>query len=192
MKRLKFRPAVLLASLMALAAFAVPATASATVWGPVGTSGSLDSYNQTVNTENGGWICGKTHLGVKVRNPASSTLDVNSATFTTCGGLGGWASCTITQTATSLPWTIQGPSTGTISITTGNVNVAFSGSGCSLKGVVASYSGTFGAGRWDAAKHEIGFTEPWTGPKLMTMGISLGIMHMTGAFTDPAKLITLS
>ncbi len=157
----------LLASLTALAAFAVPAAASASpVWGPVGTTSALDSpgpggpVNFSIPSQGSTWQCTGHHLGLGVRKPASSTLDVTSATFSGCTGNGILVNCTVTQTATGLPWTMQAASLTDVRLNVGNVKAKFtttpgSGTACMWAGVEISFSGTLGAGVWQSSTHSV-------------------------------------
>ncbi len=97
----------LIAAVTAMAAFAVPAMASAAVWGPVNTNKTLTSTTSVLYDALGApsysFACSNS-LGVHVRTPASSTLDINTASFTGCVGTG-YPYCPVTVTATGLPWT---------------------------------------------------------------------------------------
>ncbi len=183
---------VSLASLMALAVLAVPATASALVWGPAGTTQSLDSTNSASRGAawGAGWNCEKQHLGLKVRNPASSTLDVTAAAFTNCYGTGFFAGCILTETATGLPWTAQALALTNVTINVPNVNVVFSGgASCFYNGLETHFSGTLSAGVWNAAAHSLTHFEA---PGLTLAGFGFGAYKATGTYKDPAGLLTLS
>jgi hypothetical protein len=100
----------LIAAITAMAAFAVPSMASAAVWGPLNANKTLTSTNSAKYIAQGypqyGFECANSTLGVHVRTPASSTLDITSASFTGCV-LTSPDPCiaTVSVTATGLPWT---------------------------------------------------------------------------------------
>lgn len=156
----------LLASLTALVAFAAPAAASASpVWGPVGTVSSLDlpSAGSRVyyNMPSGlAWECTNHHLGLSVRKPASSIVDVTSATFSGCTAAPSWPNCTVTQTATSLPWTMEAVALTDVRLKVGGVKAKFTttpGSlySCSFAGLEFSFSGTLEGGSWNSSTHAV-------------------------------------
>ncbi len=97
----------------AMAAFAVPSMASAAVWNPGSpnfnktlTSTSAAKYAVVNDTSGIGFQCSSSTLGVHVRSPASSTLDITSASFTGCSLTATVCSLStpVTVTATGLPW----------------------------------------------------------------------------------------
>ena len=113
----------LIAVITAMAAFAVPSMASAATWAPaVPTLKTLTSTSPAVyyiygsGNEQYSFTCSNSSLGVRARNPASSTLDITSASFTNCFSSGGFPCGTITVTATGLPWTATA-SGGNVTIT---------------------------------------------------------------------------
>ncbi len=101
----------LIAVITAIAAIAVPAMASAAVWGPINTNKTLTSTSiakyAVVGEPSLSFQCSSSTLGVHVRTPASSTLDITSASFTGCTVIG--PPCALngaTVTATGLPWAV--------------------------------------------------------------------------------------
>ncbi len=187
MKNIK-KSAVLIAAIGAMAALAVPSMASAAVWGPVGTTGALDSANASTSVAalGGGWNCTSQHLAISVRTPASSTLDVTAATFSGCSGTGtALSGCTVSLTATGLPWTMTAPSTSNATLNVANVNGAVSGA-CSWNGAVFHYSGSLVGGVWNASTHSVLYTSA-TG--LTFAGI--GPMRVSGTFRNPTQTLTL-
>jgi hypothetical protein len=112
----------LIAAITAMAAIAVPSMASAAVWGPLNTNKTLTSTSSSKYVERNvpaywSFECSSSTLGVHVRTPASSTLDITSATFTGCVDTA-QAPCTgspVTVTAMGLPW----------AVTTSGSNVTF-------------------------------------------------------------------
>ena len=101
----------LIAVITAMAAFAVPSMASAATWKPLNTNKTLTStsssrYIAQTTPDYFSFECSSSTLGVHVRTPASSTLDITSASWTGCVNKGD-VPCNgspITVTATGLPW----------------------------------------------------------------------------------------
>jgi hypothetical protein len=145
----------LIAAITAMAAFAVPSMASAAVWGPINTNQSLDLAPGAVGYQGSGisWSCSGHHLGLHVRTPASSTIDVTSASWSGCFGTSGWAGCSITMAPTGLPWTGTGSLTNT-SITE-HILITF-GASCPWGGGTAPIDGTLTHGVWTASTHSLG------------------------------------
>ena len=99
----------LIAAVAAMAAFAVPSMASAAGWAPLNTNKTLTQTSLMVYSISGpneqfGFKCTNSTLGVHVRTPASSTIDITSASFTGCTAGGQWSCGNVTVTATGLPW----------------------------------------------------------------------------------------
>jgi hypothetical protein len=113
----------LIATVAAMAAFAVPSMASALTWAPLNTNKTLTSTNVNYavpNDSNGvGFQCSSSTLGVHVRGPASSTLDITSASFTGCSltATACFVTGPITVTATGLPWAATVNSSSVVSYT---------------------------------------------------------------------------
>jgi hypothetical protein len=187
MKQFK-KSILLLTAIAALAAMAMPAMASATTkWGPLNTNGTLTSsdlsvYNSSMSV---GWYCTSSTLGYHVRTPASSTLDVTSASFSNCSGTQGWSGCTITLTATGLPWTATATSTTDFQLNVGNVNVTVCGGG------PMTWSGTLHPGSWNAATHTVAFSSA-VGLALGSGGGILGYTTVNGSFRNPTQTLTLA
>jgi hypothetical protein len=98
----------LIAVITAMAAIAVPSMASAATWKPINTNKTLTNvFPVEYLSGNLSVSCTNSTLGVHVRTPASSTLDITSASFTSCTGApGGGNPCGAAYiTATGLPWT---------------------------------------------------------------------------------------
>ena len=100
----------LIAAITAMAAFAVPSMASAATWAPLNANKTLTSTNSAIyqiydpGANQFGFTCSNSTLGVHVRTPASSTLDITSASFTNCVTNGVMTCGVATVTATGLPW----------------------------------------------------------------------------------------
>ncbi len=175
MKKSVQKGTLLFASMMALAAFAMPAAASAVVWGPAGVTTALDGpFSVTYTAQGWGISCATSHFGVKARNPASSTLDVNSATFSSCGGTGNASNCGFTLTATGLPWTSTALSLTAVGLSVGNVNIVMSGASCQLGTGSFAMSGSLGNGAWNAALHMVTYTNS-TGLSFTIPGVGVWV-----------------
>ena len=168
-----------------------PSAASAAVWGPVGTTQSLDTVQGKYALSPGysnGWTC-KEHYTVGVRNPASSTLDITSVTYSNCVGFGpGWEGCKFTAKAEKLPWTISGNLISSNSLlNVGQMSVA----GPCVGGEPAIYaSGSIFSGFWDAAGHKLVYYED---PGLyITNGGNKYPVRYSATLVDPLQLLTLS
>ncbi len=115
----------LIAAITAMAAIAVPSMASALTWAPLNANKTLTSvgaspYRLASDTIGAGFQCSSSTLGVHVRTPASSTLDITSASLTGCSLTQSTCGVTgpVTVTATGLPWTATWtPTYGYVSIT---------------------------------------------------------------------------
>lgn len=191
----KFKKSILLlTAITALAAMTMPAMASAAAkWGPVNTNGTfLNSVIVNVPGYSTGFDCLAT-LGYHVRTPASSLLDVTSASFTGCyAGSGLFANCTITMTATGLPWTLNGTTPSNIPISI-SASGSFSGTGCGVAGFTFTLSSSPPAawGSWDAATHTVGNISG----RPVTFTISLlgsPPATLTAAFRNPTQTLTLA
>jgi hypothetical protein len=181
----------LIAAITAMAAFAVPSMASAAVWGPLNANKSLDATNVTYTDQipgYGGWTCNAQHLGVHVRVPASSILDITAASWTLCGGFGGYAGCVAVITPTGLPWTATATSSTAVTFPI-HAHVTFP-----CGGVPLDLNGSI-AGTWSAATHTVTFpsggayslTETWPG----SPG-ALSHVKVEGAFHDSTNTLTLT
>ena len=183
----------LIAAVTAMAALAVPVMASAAVWGPLNSNQSLDT-NPLINpgvsyTGSGpGWPfhCSSQHLGVHVRTPASSVLDVTSASWTGCVGDGLAAGCPLTVAPTGLPWAATAVASTTISFSM-HAQLNWGGA-CSS--VVFNLDGSVGA-TWTPSTHTLTFPpgccldETYNGTHLSNLAVS-------GAFKNPTNILTLT
>ncbi len=185
MKKSVQKSALLFTSMVALAAFAMPAAASAVVWGPVNTTGALDGPVSTQSAALGlGFTCTQ-HLAIHTRTPASSTMDITGATYSACTGQSSVASCAITPVATGLPWTASALSTSNVALNGFNVNVTFSGATCPISGSLP-WTGTVAGGVWNAATHTVTYTS--------ATGLTLGgyPVPYSGTLRNPTQNLTLS
>jgi hypothetical protein len=146
MKKFSKKGILLFAAAMALCAFAIPSMASAASFSPVGLENTLHSNDVGFTTSGPAFgriqsNCTRTSLTVQVTR--ASDLDVTGATF---GGhctmqfldVPGAPVCTMTEAATTLPWTGTAPSATNITIlriridvglenTPGNINCSTAG-----------------------------------------------------------------
>ncbi len=190
MKNIK-KIAVLGAAIGAMAALAVPSMASAAVWGPLNTNQTLSTsfikYDTPVPVDID-WGCVHS-LGVHVRTPASSTLDVTSASWTGCltSSSGPYAGCSISMAPTGLPWTAVS-TVGGVSVTE-HTQVTLFGSGCGS--TTFDVSGTLTGGVWNAAAHKVTFTNA-TGLTMSSGGSFLANVTTTGALLNASQTLTLT
>jgi hypothetical protein len=154
MKRFSKKSVVLFAGVMAVCAFAVPSMASAATWGPVG------GNDQVLTSTNLGFItdaavpAGSSCATASFTTTVTATaLDITSATFVNCTGVGATANCTATPAAQNLPWTAT-PGTPVV-IDRVHVRVLFEhkpgGASCAANGGAATLTGTLGGGVWSNA-----------------------------------------
>jgi hypothetical protein len=188
MKTIK-KSTILIAAITAMAALAVPSMASAVVWGPVNTNQSLDATNVNYS-EYGGygltWTCATQHLGVHVRTPASSTLDITSASWSGCVGTGTSATINFTMTPTGLPWTATATST---SVITFPVHVQLS----RAPNWVSNIDGTMNLGTWNASTHTVTFSSANPGSMYeYFQGVQVARIFAWGSWHNPTNTLTLA
>jgi hypothetical protein len=186
MRKFAARGALIAASVLALTAFALPAVASASVWGPAGTIRSLDSSNASFhNSSFFSFTCSNQHLTTSVRKPGSATLDVTGFTSSGCVGSSGAEGCPLTLTPEKLPWTMTGVGTESATLNIGRVRGVFGGV---CGGTEFHYFGS-PQGKWSNTSHT--FT-------LTSAGVTLELEKqlfpstLSGSWKDPAQLLTLS
>lgn len=184
MKNIK-KIAVLSAAIGAMAAFAVPSMASAAVWGPLNTNQTLTATATQYSVSSQGfiWTC-SVQLGVHVRTPASSTLDITSASWPACVGSGGVSGCPVSMVPTGLPWTAVATSSTSVNVTM-RARVTFGGA-CGLP--PADLQGTL-VGQWSAGSHTLTFTNA-TGLTMSYMGTFIGNALVSGGNTSPTLTLT--
>jgi hypothetical protein len=188
MKKTMTKSALLFASIMALAAFAMPSMASAATWGPNTFNHTLTgSFIPTTVLTNSNFICNSS-LVVHARVPASSTLDITSATFSSChGNVGIGADCNVTAVASGLPWTANGTSTSDVQINITDIAATYSNDPahpgqCTVIGRVAHLSGTLTGGAWTAANHKVTYASD---PGLSSNdGFGTKVVQTTWGLTD--------
>ena len=127
LKMVSKKSMLLLGAALALCAFVLPSVASAASWSPVGTTdGRLDSSNLgfSIPATGSGTVCSSSTFSVTVDTAAVST--VTGVNFANCHGvLGGPVGCTMTATATNLPWRVTAPDTTSIQIHGLDLDVSF-------------------------------------------------------------------
>jgi hypothetical protein len=186
MKNIK-KIAVLVTAMGAMAAFAVPSMASAAVWGPLNTNQTLTSSAASYDISSQGisWRCNN-QLGVHVRTPASSTLDVTSSSWTLCQGTGSFA-CTVSMAATGLPWTAVATSSTSVNFTM-HARVTFGGV-CGSP-TTSDVQGTV-TGSWSAATHKLTFTNA-PGFVMSYMGTTVGNVVFNSQLANASQTLTLT
>ncbi len=182
----------LIAAITAMAAFAVPAMASASVWGPLNTNQSLDSTNSSYASSSLGlgWTCTGQHLATHVRTPASSTLDITAASWSGCVASLSGAGCGVTMTPTGLPWTATGL-TSTAASTPWHAQVTYTGSCGSQSGLTFNIDGTLN-GVWTASTHTVTLNASSGSLTVSFSGSPVGTATMTGSWRNPTQTLTLT
>ena len=121
------RNMLLLGAVMALCAFVLPSVASAASWTPVGTTdGRLDSGNFgfSIPALASGTACTSSTFGVTVDSAAVAT--VTGVSINNChGDIGSGVGCTLTTTATNLPWRATAVNTTNIQVHGLEMDVSF-------------------------------------------------------------------
>lgn len=201
------RSFLLFVAAMTVAALAIPWTASAASWGPIGTTHDLDSSNLSFTGTSGvlgpvGWFCTQTQFHADVRSAAA--LVITGVSFTNCRGTGATAGCTLTLSPVQLPWTATGIATNNVTIDRLHVGITYENQpvtpdscGDTFRTQPSTWTGSLGASAgqttWLQASHElllIGATGT-TEDHLSTLDLSVAI-SVTGTVRDTAQTLTLS
>jgi hypothetical protein len=193
MKKFSKKGALLFASIMALAAFAMPAAANAATWSPnpASLSGSTTAAGLTLTGStvlgNGNVTCSSSFSGTGVGSGGS----ISAISFTGCSGTGIAANCTIVSTAVpaSLPWGVTVNSTTSLTIglpggTPGTIsaNIAFTGGSCALNGNTLNASGAV-TGVWTNGSPDSTYTLTNAGPLALKIGgTTVGSALMDGTY----------
>jgi hypothetical protein len=170
---------------------AMPSTASATSWDVVGTTHVLDSTNLSFSVPalSAGMICTNSSFDVDVRT--SAQLTVTSGTFDNCEGAAGSSlGCTVTATATRLPWTVTASSTTSVSINGVHIDLTYAG-GCSLAGTSVTLTGNLGGGVWNQPSHQVTYSGG-TGLTQHIPGLGSFPMTLSGTIRDTQQTLTLT
>jgi hypothetical protein len=186
MKNIK-KIAVLSAAIGAMAAFAMPSMASAAVWGPLNTNQTLTGSQAVYTTTDRvwDWQC-DLQLGTHVRTPASSTLDVTSASWSRCQGRGNFPCTGISMAPVGLPWTAVATSSTTAKFTMHGLVTM----GGLCGGETADVQGTV-TGTWNPTTHKFGFSYVY-GFVMSHMGAFIGNMTFLSEWTNVAQTLTLT
>jgi hypothetical protein len=202
MKPLSKKGMSLFGAALAVCVFAVPSMASASSWGVIGSTHTLISANlgyvahgQTAPVT---WTCLSSQFHVNVANAAA--LRVTGVAFRSCSTIGLFGGCTVTPTATQLPWTITGTTTSNIQIEGLNMDLRFEtlppggGSSCFQHNQNVTWTGTLNGGVWNAAQHEMNYTAA-TGTTLHGLFSSTHAaapMTVMGTIRDTSQTLTLT
>lgn len=194
LSKLSKRSATLVAAGMAVCALAMPMTASAATWGVVGTTHVLDGGNFTFSVPaiNGAWTCANARFDVDVRS--TMLLTITGASFGGCVGLGAGLGCTITFSATHLPWVVTGISTSFVSMAGIDFDLTYEnlpGTPLCTKPGSITLTGTLTSTGWDAATHQLTYA---TSAGLTEHGFFLpsAPTTVTGTLRDSTQSLTLS
>jgi hypothetical protein len=157
MTKFSKKSALLFAAVMALAAFALPAGASATGWEQDGagtTAHTLTSTNLAFDVgapASAGSVCTNSRFHTDL---VGTTLTVTSASFAGCSGTGANGSgCSVVATPTNFHWTSTAPALTNVTVSGVNVDVAYSGT-CALNGRTVSVTGALTGGTWTNSTHQ--------------------------------------
>lgn len=163
-KKVSKKSFMLFIGVLAVSAFAMPAMASAASWAPgnIGTTHILDASSANpvsfnVAAVGAGSTCGISQFHVDIRSAFDAT--VTSAAFKSCMGTGAAVTCTVTETATRLPWTITNPTTTNITIDGIHIDILYENTpgapgNCALPGTI-TLTGNLHNGAWSQPSHEI-------------------------------------
>jgi hypothetical protein len=155
MTKLSKKGVLLFAAAMALCAFAMPSMASASSWGVVGSEHTLDSSNFGFASDALGSSsdCARTQFTLDVVSTA--VVEITSASFAGCTFTAPptfFGLCTMTETATNLPWTATAVTTSNIQIHGINIDMTFENhpgsTACTAAGVKLQMTGTLAGARW--------------------------------------------
>jgi hypothetical protein len=157
MKRFVAKAAIVVASVAALAAFAVPAMASAAVWGPAGATTSLESNLTFTAPEiigTSSWTCEKDTYGAKVKSPPSSSLELTGSSGVPCFGGGPLVGCGIKSKLGSGS-TVVGTKVGEL-MTVNFSNLVFEfAKGCFFGNGTMNFTGSIPLVSWNALTHTL-------------------------------------
>ncbi|HEX5924547.1 MAG TPA: hypothetical protein VFY45_11990 [Baekduia sp.] len=202
LKQPSCKRALLLVAAMTATLLAVPSLASASSWGPIGTTHVLDSTDLEFTFHTGsssiGVLCTEAQLHVDVISSADVTI-TNLGFPQDCHGIDLAAGCTVTPKALRLHWTMTAPATDNIMIHGIHINWAYENkpppaTSCPLLGLVLTTTGTVRGGIWDPAEHEITFKKP-SATGLSTSSNTGGAplpTTMSGTFRDTTQTLTLT
>jgi hypothetical protein len=193
-----------LGAVLAVCVLAAPSPASASSWGVVGTTHTLNSANLgfVVNAQILGtftWLCNASQLHVDVASAAA--LRVTGATFSNCTASGpGVGDCTLTATPTRLPWTATGTTTSNVQIHGLSVDLRFEtkpggvAGSCAYHNQDMTWTGTVNGGTWTGEQHEFTFHRaPGTVMHFLIGGLPFtGPTTVLGTFRDPSQSLTLT
>jgi hypothetical protein len=201
MKRFSTKGSLLFVAAMAVCAFAVSSTASASSWGIVGTEHTLDSpnfgYSATTGTGSLTSTCGETTFTVDVLNAAVVTI--TQVNFRRCTGVGEvYGRCTVTRRPTNLPWRVTAINTGEIELHDMHYDDFFEDhpdtpNGCALKGFTNTVTGTVRSASWSGNgvnQHEILFNND-PGLEIHLLG-SRSPATTTGTLRDTQQTLTVT
>jgi hypothetical protein len=196
LRKLSKRVVLVVAGVLASAAFVGPSVSSAASWGVVGSTHVLGTPDLQISVGpplSFGWQCKSNQLHSVVTSAAA--LSVTAASFSGCMGTASAVNCTTTPTATGFPWTVTGLTTTNIQIhnihvtvqfenTPGNATACANPGFVTLTGTLASSSHTHWAG------HEVTFVNA-TGPIAHTAAGNLPVI-INGTLFDTSGTLTLS
>jgi hypothetical protein len=203
MKGFSQRSVPLFAAAMALCAFVLPSTTSASSWGVVGSHHTLDSPNLGFTSSlNGGTTASCTRSSFTVSVASPQNMEILAASF---GGLctlntGIQGRCTMTAVGTRFPWTATPLSTVNIQVHGVQIDLFFEhipgeAAECNLSLLATTITGTLTGGRWtgnDAGQHSMDFRDS---EGLVWHSAPIGVNVPTtwrGLLTDTQNTLTVT
>jgi hypothetical protein len=203
MKKFSQKGVLLFGVMLVVCAFA-PSMASAASWSPVGTAHQLFSPNLSFTTTVpalGGALGSSCNVSEFTGSVVSANaINITAAVFRNCMGTGVEANCTVTPTATGLPWTATATSTTNVQIHSVNVTVQFENTpgnpvACAA-GTSTSVTGTLTGGSWAPGatiagnelffQHDDGLTSHTTAPT-----IASNAAFVKGTFRDTTNTLNM-
>jgi hypothetical protein len=202
MKKLPKKSGLLLGTVLAVCAFAVP-MASAASFSPVGTTVQLTSNDLQFSQPLAGGLtvgrsCAASQFDATVTSAALITI--SGGRFDNCRGTGIAAGCTVTSTGTRFPWSVTAPTTTGIQIHGFHVDIRYEtapgGSACSslVHNTKWTWTGTLTGGVFDPSS-------TGTARRITFLNTSGLVTHSpiataaptstTGNFRDPAGVFNL-
>ncbi|MBF6619464.1 MAG: hypothetical protein ITG02_04460 [Patulibacter sp.] len=182
------KKAMVAGAVVATAALAGPAMASATqVWSPPGSHTATGSLSMTVDANGITTVCDTVTAGITLdaTGPLGTvdSLDLEDCYVSTPG----FGACTVSATATGLPWEVEALSATGVTISTPSFqNTYGGGAGCPLNGLTAAVSGSSITADYDNGLNTLSFDNA---PGMSSS--TLGPVSINGSLTIPGVTITL-
>jgi hypothetical protein len=188
---------LLFACAMAACALVMPSTASAASWGPVGSHHLLHSPDFRFQSPSLGTITSSCpNLSFTFRVLSASDAQISTAFSNVCTADGtNIGACTVTWTATNLPWTATAVTTSNIQIHGIDMDFTYEqtplGLCQTIAGLRIKITGTLTGGIWNASQHEITYTnaDGLTSHSALGNGVPITV---SATFRDTQQTLTVS